>query len=463
MSKTEDNKKNIDKLYDLYYKATKNIESIVTKIINSMGVMKKSDYATNEQQGVVDKANSATCGDNNTIKFGIDANGKWGYIKDDGADTVIPFKSANLQANKNITPTTQQQIILPDSGYDGMEQATVSAIRLQTVSNVQPGSAVIIITPDSGYDGLRQVSIDPAPGATLQTKTTTVTPGANWSGSETASVAIIPDSGYDGMSQVNVKTPMIRDYCLVTPLGVDTPGTVYNGDTSQSNSQQLLRVAPTKTGMAYTNSYLYMQPSSHLGNATTGDVRSGKTFSSSDGIQKTGTWSGEGSSLQNYKDAYSKTGGSMQTISPDSGYDGLQMVRVYPLDYSGNPNVVTLWTGNGSGATAVGSFTASLSSSYKSYTYIRIWFRSNRSYATEFCWMDSVEHIDAVNDTSTNMFAISCRSIASSGQTSGNVFARTFRFSGNTSMAFNTGTQVTSGSGSTNSNVCIPYKIEGIY
>lgn len=123
----------------------------------------------------------------------------------------------------------------------------------------------------------------------LQTKNTTVTPGANWSGAETNAAEINPDSGYDAMEKVNVKVPMLRDYTLMTVSQAETPSTVYNGNTAQSNSAKMLRVAPTKDGMSYTNSYLEVPASSAMGNATAADVAEGKTFSSGNGIALTGT------------------------------------------------------------------------------------------------------------------------------------------------------------------------------
>lgn len=123
----------------------------------------------------------------------------------------------------------------------------------------------------------------------LQTKNTTVTPSANWSGAETNAATITPDSGYDAMEKVNVKVPMLRDYTLMTVSQAETPSTVYNGNTAQSNSAKMLRVAPTKDGMSYTNSYLEVPASSAMGNATAADVAEGKTFSSGNGIALTGT------------------------------------------------------------------------------------------------------------------------------------------------------------------------------
>ena len=143
------------------------------------------------------------------------------------------------------------------------------------------------------------------PKAILQSKSTNVTPSANWSGTNTNYATITPDSGYDGMSQLQVSVPMLRDNTLMEADAISTPGTVYNGNTSQTNSQQLLRMHPTKDGMSYTGSYLFLKPNSYLGNASASDVLSGKTFSSSNGIQITGTGSSGGTVTKEVKDSWS--------------------------------------------------------------------------------------------------------------------------------------------------------------
>ena len=187
----------------------------------------------------------------------------------------------NALVNKGVTSASTHD--MDDFATDIGSISTGGTYQSKTVS---PSTSQQTVTPDSGYDALSQVTVN---AMNLQNKSTQITPTANWSGAWTEATAITADSGYSGMSKANVQVPMCRDNILMTATSVSTPSTVYNGDTAQSNSQKLLRMASTKTGMIYDNSYLYLQPNSYLGNAVASDVASGKTFSSSNGIQVTGT------------------------------------------------------------------------------------------------------------------------------------------------------------------------------
>lgn len=184
-----------------------------------------------------------------------------------GSEKVSIFAGAGAaqMQEKSVTPTESQQIVTPDSGYDGLTRVTVGAVSStyigskvtkksaqtytpgtsnQTIGSGQYLSGAQTIKGDSNLvaGNIRSgVSIFGVTGTmvaasspNLQAKT--VTPG-------TSSQTVRPDSGYDGLSQVVVS----GDYDLVsgniisgkTIFGV--PGSVviqryYTGSSAPSSS-----------------------------------------------------------------------------------------------------------------------------------------------------------------------------------------------------------------------------------
>lgn len=90
---------------------------------------------------------------------------------------------------KSVNPTTSQQVVEPDNGYDGLSAVTVGAVTSSIDSNIQAGnikSGVNILGVNGTYTG---------GGSNYQQKT--VTPSANQQ-------VVSADSGYDALSQVTV-------------------------------------------------------------------------------------------------------------------------------------------------------------------------------------------------------------------------------------------------------------------
>lgn len=75
----------------------------------------------------------------------VTTNGNY-YATADGYDGFsrvdVSVPGATLQANKNVTATTSQQIVTPDQGYDGLEQVTVNPqVHTQTYTPAQNTAA----------------------------------------------------------------------------------------------------------------------------------------------------------------------------------------------------------------------------------------------------------------------------------------------------------------------------------
>lgn len=128
------------------------------------------------------------------VTAAIDANIVSGNIKNGvtilGVLGTYAGGSPNLQ-NKTVTPTTSQQSVQADSGYDGLDTVTVDAVTSSIDNNIQAGNiknGVVILGVTGSYAG---------GGGNYQQKT--VTPS-------NAQQVVQPDQGYDALSQVTVNT-----------------------------------------------------------------------------------------------------------------------------------------------------------------------------------------------------------------------------------------------------------------
>lgn len=76
--------------------------------------------------------------------------------------SAFPGKSKPKLQSKTVSPQSSQITVNPDSGYEGLEKVTVTAIQTQTKS-VNPKTADQVVTPDSGKY-LTQVTVSGAIG-----------------------------------------------------------------------------------------------------------------------------------------------------------------------------------------------------------------------------------------------------------------------------------------------------------
>lgn len=233
--------------------------------------------------------------------------------------SLIAQITGALQA-KTVTPSGTQQVIEPDSNYDGLSKVTVEAVSSDVDENIVPQNIKKNVTI-LGVTGTLEQSSEPV----LQTKS--VTPS-------TSSQTITADTGYDGLDQVNVGAV---DSSIDSDIqssniksGVTILGVTGNYDGEEPVLEDITITPSTQSQTIYPSQGhdgIYEVKVNAVDNTIDSNIVAGNIKQNVTILGVTGTYEGSGGSisLQN-KTVSADT--VQTTVQADAGYDGLGTVTI---------------------------------------------------------------------------------------------------------------------------------------
>lgn len=255
--------------------------------------------------------------------------GATAYVKGEKITGIHECDGVNLQT-KTVAPTKSVQNVSPDSGYNGMSQVTVNAIPDNYIDTSDAdANAENIAKGKTAYVGGAKITGTHECSEGLDTSDATATEDRIESGY----TAYVNGTKIEGTLEsttslyntvfvpTNTSNDGTASYLEETGVGlVDKPARIEISFDYEEKS--IIKGTPNNPATVKATAR-----AKEFGDATAEDVVAGKTFTSINGLKITGTHECISSEplLQSKSITPSETA---QTVTPDSGYDGLSEVSV---------------------------------------------------------------------------------------------------------------------------------------
>lgn len=237
--------------------------------------------------------------------------------------SLIAQITGALQA-KTVTPSGTQQVIEPDTNYDGLSKVTVEAVSSDVDENIVPQNIKKNITI-LGVTGTLEQSSEPV----LQTKS--VTPS-------TSSQTITADAGYDGLDQVNVGAV---DSSIDSDIqssniksGVTILGVTGSYDGKEPVLEDITITPSTQSQTIYPSQGhdgIYEVEVNAVDNTIDSNIVAGNIKQNVTILGVTGTYEGSGGSIS-LQDKTVSADTVQTTVQADAGYDGLGTVTINAIE-----------------------------------------------------------------------------------------------------------------------------------
>ena len=245
------------------------------------------------------------------MRFGADVNGNYGYYDhsnvfhkwrnpqgDASQNDVFRGSTFSNARNYNLSGTVSTVSTYDLGDVPGQSPATITANGTYYIGQVQGGSS------GGGRIGAKEVTVrhlgstftvnvpsgaDPT-NLTTYSGSMTILPSTDNSGYSRYYDVITP-SGKLGMTTVSLNVAQQSPSSTFSGTVLANANNVYVGDTSGYSYSNVMRISNyyLSAGMMYEDD-IYRLSTANMGNAAVGNVKSGESFTSVNGIQLIGTW-----------------------------------------------------------------------------------------------------------------------------------------------------------------------------